>query len=222
MNLDWKTTLISKGLRLNQQFGQILGKKLSRQIEQQLNARGLRLNAVDFASFIENWAPQSSREALSYALNFLRPVILGMGFRISKLSDDRIEIIIPSRSQNKSEMGTTHEAVLIAAAIEGAKTLWLRHAPLGDFHIRVEEINIKNMRPSSSPIRMRLELPENLRQSVLGRLRVMNQSTVENHIQFFTENNQLVADSTLNLTLSTVALLTSPADSQEKNKADKK
>lgn len=207
MNLDWKTTLISKGLQLNQQLGQVLGQKLSRQIEQQLQARGMRLNVVDFASFIESWAPQSSRDALSYALNFIRPVILGMGFRISKLSDERIEMIIPARAKNKNEEGSTHEAVLLAAAIEGTKTLWLRHAPLGDFHIRINEASVKNLRTCSEQIRMRLEISESARQSVLSQLRVMNQAVVENQVQFFTEDNQIVAESNLQLAIATTALL---------------
>lgn len=195
MNSDWKTTLLSKSLSLN------------RQLERQLAARGLRLNAVDFASFVENWAPKTSRDALSYVLNFIRPVVLGMGFRISRLSDEKIEIVIPPRSKNKNEEGSVHESILIAAAVEGAKTLWLRHAPLGDFHIRVDEINLKNLKLSTAEIRLRLEAPEILRQSVLGQLRVMNRARIENHIQFFEQGDQLVAEVTLHLTVSTTSLL---------------
>ncbi len=202
MNSDWKTTLLSKSLSLNQR------------LEQQLESRGLRLNAVDFASFIENWAPRTSRDALSYVLSFIRPVVLGMGFRISRLSDEKIEVIIPERSKNKNEEGSTHEAVLLAAAIEGAKTLWLRHAPLGDFHIRIDEINIKNIKASTSEIRMRMEVPETIRQSILAQLRVMNRAQIENHIQFFEEGDQLIAESTLHLTVSTTSLLEAPTKGQ--------
>lgn len=204
MNSDWKTTLLSKSLSLN------------RQLERQLAARGLRLNAVDFASFIEHWAPQTSRDALSYVLNFLRPVVLGMGLRISRLSDEKIEIVIPTRAKNKNEEGSVHESILITAAIEGAKTLWLRHAPLGDFHIQVDEINLKNLKSSKAEIRMRLEAPEVLRQTVLGQLRVMNRARIENHIQFFEQGDQLVAESTLHLTVSTTSLLeTGKSDQNE-------
>ncbi len=199
MNSDWKTTLMSKGLSLNQQ--------LNKKIERQLAARGLRLSAVDFASFVEHWAPKTSRDALSYVLNFLRPVVMGMGFRISRLSDEKIEVIIPARSKNKSEEGSVHESVLLAAGIEGAKTLWLRHAPLGDFHIRIEEFSFKNIKNSTQEVRMRMEAPETLRQSVLGQLRVMNQASIENHIQFFEEGDQLIAELQLRLQVSTTSLL---------------
>lgn len=208
MNSDWKTTLLSKGLSLNQQLNQ--------QIEKQLASRGLRLNAVDFAGFIEHWAPRTSRDALSYVLNFMRPVVLGMGFRISRLTDEKVEVIIPFRSKNKNEEGALHESVLLAAGIEGAKTLWLRHAPLGEFHFQIEEFSFKNIKNSAREVRMRLEAPETLRQSVLGQLRVVNRASIENHIQFFEDGDQLVAELQLRLQVSTTSLLGSPSSARNK------
>ena len=123
-------------------------------------------------------------------------------------------LLIAAFRQDEMRPAQGREAVLLAAAIEGAKTLWLRHAPLGDFHIRIDEINIKNLKASTSEIRMRLEVPETIRQSILGQLRVMNRAQVENHIQFFEEGDQLIAESTLHLTVSTTSLLEAPNKGQ--------
>src|SRR5207253_9234403 len=99
---------------------------LRKNIEKNLKERGLSLRPTDLAALVEDVAPKSTRVILSYALDFLRPFSAGMGFRITRLSDRHVELVVPARKRNQDEEGRIHEAALFTGALEAARLLWLR------------------------------------------------------------------------------------------------
>ena len=151
-------------------------------VKKQLGKQGLRMNPVDFAGFIEPWAPQASREILSTVLDFFRPLALGLGLRISKLKDTQLEMILPARKKNRNENEQMDESALLAAALRGTKILWLRNAPLGQFKQTVKTIQLRAVDTPDEGMSilnkyyLRVELPETHRELVLSQVRIQGRA----------------------------------------------
>lgn len=184
------------------------GNELKRQLEE----RGIRLNAVDLAAAIEGVSPKSSRMALSYALDLLRPFAAGMGFRIARLSDAQIEIMVPHRKRNLNEAQSLHEAALIAASTEAIKILWQRHAPLGAFEVFIEGLSFTQHRYCYGDARIRIELAEPTRETVLASLRQRGQAESDSEVRIYDENDQAIAEINLKLKFKHTPALGAPEE----------
>ena len=203
MNPQWLTTLMSN---------------MKSQLESQLESRGLRLSTSDVTALLEEISPKASHAALGYAADLLRPFSMGMGMRISRLSDSQVEVILPARTRNMNEHGQVHEAAILGGAIEAARALWERHAPLGEFRFFARKVQIENFKPSASHLRLRLELGEALRESVLADLRKRRQSKVDLLVQAYDEKDIVVAEINLHLELQHIPSLFSPSKPAQKAK----
>lgn len=168
-------------------------------LKTQLESRGLRLSPADLAALLEELSPKASNAALSYAADLLRPFSAGMGLRITRLSDSQIEVVLPARTRNMNDKKLIHEAAFLAAAIEGARTLWERHAPLGEFHLFARKSEIEILKPIGEDVRLRLEISEALRESALAEIRRHRKSEVDLMVQAFDEKDSVVAEINLNL-----------------------
>lgn len=184
MNSQWLTILMSKGIKLEQNLRQQVQER-SDLLKNELEERGIRLSTSDFAALIEEVSPKASHAALSYALDLMRSFSSGMGLRVARLSDVQIELVIPARSRNLSESKTMHEGAITTAAIESAKILWMRHAPLGNFEIAVKQIEVELFKNTSTDCRLRTELSESLREVTLAEIRERRESTSELEIGVF-------------------------------------
>lgn len=193
MNQQWLTTLLSKGIEIEQQLRQQLS-STKKSIKDKLEERGIRLSATDLAALIEEVSPKASNVALSYALDIVRPFSAGMGLRVSRLSDSNIEMVIPARTRNMNEENIMHEGALAGASVEAAKILWLRHAPLGDFKMNALKINMNIHKVCSGDCRIRMELPENLKENVLAQLRNSREGQAEVLLNIFDGDDQSVGD----------------------------
>ncbi|MBX3032620.1 MAG: hypothetical protein KF865_01765 [Bdellovibrionaceae bacterium] len=209
MNSQWMTTLLSKGIELEQSLRKNIGQAQS-QLKKELESRGLRLSPADLAALLEEMAPAASRAALSSALDYLRPFSAGLGFRVSRLSDTQIEMIVPARSRNCNEEGHLHEGALVTAGIEAAKLLWTRHAPLGEFKIQVTSAAFESHRPTRADARVRLELVETAREILLSQLRKNREVTSETALRFVDESEQSIGDLRLTLLLRYTPSLEAP------------
>lgn len=193
MNSQWMTTFFS-------------------QFKQELASRGVRLSSADLAALLEEVVPSASRSALGGALDYLRPFTAGLGFRVARLSDSQIELVIPWRERNRDSQGRLHEAVLVGAALEAARLLWTRHAPVGGFDIEVHSFSAEFHRHPRSEIRVRLEIPETARENVLALLRENHQASSEISLRFVDGDEQSVADMNLSLKLRHTPTLDAPAE----------
>lgn len=200
MNQQWLTILKSKGIELEQNLRQQL-QTAKEGIKSQLEDRGLRLSPSDLAALVEEISPKASHAALSYAMDILRPFSAGMGLRISKLSDTRIEMVIPARTRNMNESKSLHEGALMTAAIEAAKTLWMRHAPLGKFEIEVTRCQAEIFKTQGGECRLRLEVSETLRETVLAEMRHRTEAVADVTVRAFDDHDQAVGEFNLSLKL---------------------
>lgn len=198
MNQQWLTILMSKGIELEQNLRQQL-ESAKKGIISELEERGIRLSATDLAALLEEVSPKASHAALSYALDIVRPFSAGMGLRISRLSDTQVEMIIPARTRNLNESKIMHEGAIVTAAIEAAKILWVRHAPMGNFEITVSKTEIEFFKNQTEDCRIRMELSEANREAVLAEIRDRRESQAEAELKAFDANDQTVAEIKLNL-----------------------
>lgn len=200
MNQQWLTILMSKGIELEQNLRQQL-QQAKDGFKTQLEERGIRLSAADLAAMLEEVSPKASHAALSYALDIVRPFSAGMGLRISRLSDTQVEMVIPARTRNLSDTKAMHEGALLTAAIEAAKLLWMRHAPLGNFEIIVLRAEADFFKAQSEDCRLRMELSESVRELILSEVRERRESQTEAEIKIFDEHDQAVGSVILQLKL---------------------
>ncbi|WP_413558905.1 PaaI family thioesterase [Bdellovibrio sp. HCB209] len=211
MNQQWLTILMSKGIELEQNLRQQL-QQAKDGLKSQLEERGIRLSAADLAALLEEVSPKASHAALGYALDIVRPFSAGMGLRISRLKDTHIELVIPARTRNMNEANQMHEGALLSAAIEAAKILWMRHAPMGNFEIAVTRIESDFFKVQTGECRLRMELAENNREVVLADLRDRRESSSSAEVQIFDENDQAVATVQMQLKLKHTPALANSAE----------
>ena len=205
------TTLISRAPFMPLLFKKNLA-KAETEIRRWLQDRGVQFSPADFAALIENISPAASQGVLSYALDFIRPLAVGMGLKIARLSDTQVEVTIPFRTKNLTENQEIDESVCPTAAIEGARNLWRRHAPLGHLEIRVLELRFKKHRRLEMSCRARMELSEPMREKVLAQLRRQRLSECENNIALFDDKDQKVAEISARLELKWTPALNSTKD----------
>lgn len=191
MNQQWLTILMSKGIELEQNLRQQF-QHAKEGLKTQLEERGIRLSAADLAALLEEVSPKASHAALSYALDIVRPFSAGMGLRISRFGDTQVEMVIPARTRNLNDLKQMHEGAVVTAAIEAAKLLWMRHAPLGNFEITVVRVESDFFKVQSSDCRIRMELPETTREVVLAEVRDNRESESDAELNIFDEHDQAV------------------------------
>lgn len=206
MNQQWLTMLMSKGIELEQNLRSQL-QTAKDGLKTQLEERGIRMSAADLAALLEEVSPKVSHAALSYALDVVRPFSAGMGLRVSRLSDTHVEMIIPTRTRNLNEQGYLHEGALSTAAIEAAKLLWMRHAPMGNFTIQVTKLEIELFRELSEEGRLRLEVPESTKEVVLSEIRDRRESEADADVRIADGNEQTVAEVRMRLKFKHTPLL---------------
>lgn len=200
MKSQWMTTLFSKGLLVEQGLRKGFG-DLRSHLERELGRRGVRLTAEDLAALVEDLLPGASRGYVGMALQYLRPFASNMGFRVAKLSDTQVELVVPMRTRNSHGDGYLHEATLVAAGQECQRLLWSRHAPLGRFEIRLTSAQLNIHRPARADVRVRMELNESARETALSVLRESFETSTESSIYFFDDNEQSIGEMTLSARL---------------------
>ncbi len=174
---------------------------LRKNIEKNLRERGLSLRPTDLAALFEGVAPKSTRAALSYALDLMRPFSAGMGFRVSRLSDRHVELVIPTRTRNEDDEGRIHEGALFTAALEASRLLWLRHAPLGGFKVHLKDSSFRVLQEYKGDVRVRMELTEMQVETVLADLRRSQVAGTEVSLHFYDQKEKSVAEVYLTLQL---------------------
>lgn len=200
--MDWMNSLLNKRSQFekkvlenwNQAQG-LVEDKLWQNLKVFFEVKGIRPHIVDFMSYVEKWTPQASREALSYFLDFFRSSTLGMGLRVSKLNDTQIEVVLPKRARNLDEDGGWLDSSVITAAVESFKILWLRHAPIGEFHFYIEKLVYEKRRSETSDtLRVRYELSSESREGALTELRAHGVTRIETSLFVFDEKETIISE----------------------------
>lgn len=177
-----------------------------------LEEKGLRAAPEDFIALIEDNSPEGIKRALNYALDLFKPFFVGAGFRLARLSNTQVELIVPIKERNINEKGQIHEGVLISASIEATKAILKRHTPIGaELVYSVTKCQFEKINDSqrASDCRLRTELSETAIEATLAQLREYNKATVDSLITVVDDKELMLAQVHLSLGVQQVLSLTS-------------
>jgi acyl-coenzyme A thioesterase PaaI-like protein len=208
--------LLGQGLALEQIIRKYL-ESAQETFQSALEERGLRLSIKDLALALDEISPAGSRTALNIILELLLPFRFGLGLRIARLADDSIEVVLPLRKKNLNEKGLMHEGAIVTTAVESSQTLWQRHALVGDFNVQVLELKTHFHKEATDSLRARMELPPIEREDALNFVRSMGFVEHTSRVNFYDENEQLVAEVELKQKLTWMQTLENKASSAETN-----
>lgn len=130
MDQQWLTTLISKGSQLRAKTKsqlEVRTQSIRGSLSVMLKKKGLSLSVEDIHHFIEENSSEKIRSSWFLALNVIRAFVKGISYRVVRLSDFCIELLVPFTRRNLGEDGFFHEGVLVTAGIEAALILWKRN-----------------------------------------------------------------------------------------------
>ncbi len=216
------TTLIQKSLNRslrkinNGLWSQFIA--LKSDLQKELESRGLQFTMVDFAVLIEEVSPDRSRAALGFMLNFLRPFSAGMGFRVTRLSDTQIEMIIPCKFRNRNDQGQLHVATFLPAALEATQIFWQRHLD-GAVEIQLMSEVLKVHQMIAEDARLRTEVSVAYREFVLSQLRESPCQMIEMKFQIYGSQDRLSAELDLKIQAQKKLTLSQQKDPLNHNQA---
>jgi hypothetical protein len=226
MIVDRMTTLIQKTLdrslkKINGGFkSQLFG--LKKKLEMELKDRGLQFTMVDFAAFIEEVSPNGSKAALRVYAQLFEAIFCGMGFRVTRISDSQIEIVIPWKFRNRNDQGHLHEATLLPAAIEAAQIFWQRHLE-GPIEIQLLSESSKIHQVMNEDARLRAEIPSGYREFILSQLREKSATSSRNEISNYGAQDRLNAEIEIKILVQKTLTLSQKKSNQDhpKSKSEK-
>lgn len=153
-----------------------------------------KIKPLQVIEFIEKWSPRGSKEALGYVLDVAKPFLMGLGFRISKLTETQIEIVIPYRQKSLNDQNEIHESILLAAGLEAVQWIWIKQFPVGQIQTQIQSYHWQKMKAAQSEQRVRYSLEPDRREIILSNLRLNVQQELEATVCFFDENEQLTSE----------------------------
>ncbi|MFN3453431.1 MAG: hypothetical protein ACK41T_00625 [Pseudobdellovibrio sp.] len=81
----------------------------------------------DLKVLSDRYTPTIIKPALNYALGWLVPELLGTGFELKEVTDERIKALIPYKKINCDFHGQIHSGLVVNAAFEVLGTFVSRH-----------------------------------------------------------------------------------------------
>lgn len=110
---------------------------------------------------LKTWAqvksPKPLQPALSYALDWLAPELLGTGFRMLEVSDFALKALIPARQSNFDFQQEIHQGLIINASVELCRAFLQKQMPESFFQISASEIEIIKKQKWSGDLELLLE-----------------------------------------------------------------
>lgn len=95
---------------------------------------------------LKTWAqvksPKTLQPALSYALDWLAPELLGTGFRMVEVSEQSLKAFVPARQSNFDFQNEIHQGLILNAGLELSRAFLQKQMSESFFHIVSSEIEI--------------------------------------------------------------------------------
>lgn len=203
MNLEKMTVLIQSSLAKIQLSTKLPWKSLKtdflapeewfKLIQGQLERSGFLVSRQEILDWLEHYSPQSSAGALGIFLNFFRPFTQGLGLRVSRLGDEDVEIVIPSKARNLNSKNLVHESLFAAASIEGAQLILQRHLG-GEIECQLKQLKIEIRSGSPGDLRLALHWEAVARELFLRDFRQGNSPLLELKFKVLTAEGLWLGD----------------------------
>jgi hypothetical protein len=114
---------------------------------------------------LKTWAqvkgPRPLQPALSYALDWLAPELLGTGFRMIEISDFSIKAEVPARSTNFDFQHEVHQGLVINAALELCRAFLQKQMSESFFQITASQIALAKKQKWTQDLELVFETDQN-------------------------------------------------------------
>jgi len=137
---------------------------------------------------------KSPKSVLNFALDALKPYLKALGLRISRLSEEKIEVILPEKYHTTGTDEQPDEGAICSAASFAFRQLWRRNAPKGKFSISIQKLNFEKIRNMKGDLSFRFELPKLSREAIFADLADKEQSDSEFVIHIYNGDEQIVGE----------------------------
>jgi hypothetical protein len=152
-----------------QHFQKNVGKKLSKNIKKFKSSAHVMAEtlAQELVNHLQGRQPQ---HILNFALDFIRPYVQTLGLRVSKLTPEKVEIVVPAKLMTQDVNHNLDEGALVSASLFALKTLWKKNTPKGHFKIEIKKFEYEKIRDPKVPLRIRLEVSDLVREALFAEL----------------------------------------------------
>lgn len=110
---------------------------------------------------LKTWAqvksPKPLQPALSYALDWLAPELLGTGFRMMEVSDFSLKATVPARATNFDFQQEIHQGLVLNASLELCRAFLQKQMSESFFQITTSEVSISKKQKWSQDMELLLE-----------------------------------------------------------------
>ncbi len=114
---------------------------------------------------LKTWAqvksPKPFQPALSYALDWLAPELLGTGFRIHEVSDFSLKGSIPARNSNYDFQQEIHQGLILNASLELCRAFLQKQMSESFFQLTTSKIEINKKQKWLQDLELLLETDQN-------------------------------------------------------------
>lgn len=133
---------------------------------------------------LKTWAqvksPKPFQPALSYALDWLAPELLGTGFRMLEVSDFSLKGMVPARNSNFDFQQEIHQGLILNASLELCRAFLQKQMAESFFQITASKIEITKKQKWSQDVELYLETD----QSVIDDFFINFQKNKKSEIEF--------------------------------------
>jgi len=116
----------------------------------------------DIKNFSHIHAPAFIEPALSYALDWLSPELLGTGFKVIEFNDLSLQAEIPFHKKNCDFRGQIHQGLVVNASLEMIRMLISQHWPDQSWEILDSEIQLSKKMNWSTDLKLSLNADDSI------------------------------------------------------------
>ncbi len=164
----------------------------------------------DLKTWVQVKSPKTFQPALSYALDWLSPELLGTGFRLFEISDFEIKALIPYEKTNLNTQHEIHQGLVTNAVLEQARVFLQRQMPKQFFQITETDIQLSKKIKWNDELNLFLKSSEKDMDDFFVQLQKFKKATCEFEIQISIKQNEKLNKTDrvyLKLTIETIDLI---------------
>ena len=144
----------------------------------------------DLKTWVQVKSPKTFQPALSYALDWLSPELLGTGFRLFEISDFEIKALIPYEKTNLNTQHEIHQGLVTNAVLEQARVFLQRQMPKQFFQITETDIQLSKKIKWNDELNLFLKSSEKDMDDFFVQLQKFKKATCEFEIQISIKQNE--------------------------------
>ncbi|MBC7741137.1 MAG: hypothetical protein H7061_02995 [Bdellovibrionaceae bacterium] len=160
---------------------------------------------------LKTWAqvksPRRLQPALSYALDWLSPELLGTGFRLYEAAEFELKATIPANKSNLDFQNEIHQGLVANASVEMTRCFLQKQMPESFFQIIASHLQIDKKQKWSEEIHLQLKTDAATMDDFFIDLQKQKKATLEFKIAVATSRSKKHDQVGLKLTIESTPLL---------------